>query len=83
MDVERGRQQLADGRPPAGFVDGLGTPGPEEEIIGQPARVCVAAEEGADVASETDWKRRDWRTWRNRRRVAIHGPSLIPASGAV
>jgi hypothetical protein len=39
MDVERGRQQFADGRPPAGFVDGLGAPGPEEEIIGQTA--CV------------------------------------------
>ena len=39
MDVQRGWQQLADGRSPAGFVDGLGTPGPEEEIIGQTA--CV------------------------------------------
>jgi hypothetical protein len=39
MDVERGRQQLADGRPPAGFVDGLGAPGPEEEIVGQTAGV--------------------------------------------
>jgi hypothetical protein len=39
MDVERGRQQLADGRPPAGFVDGLGAPGPEKEIIGQTAGV--------------------------------------------
>jgi hypothetical protein len=39
MDVERGRQQLADGRPPAAFVDGLGVPGPEEEIIGQTAGV--------------------------------------------
>jgi hypothetical protein len=35
MDVERGRQQLADGRPPAGFVDGFSASGPEEEIIGQ------------------------------------------------
>ena len=34
MDVERGRQQLADGRPPARFVYCLGAPGPEEEIIG-------------------------------------------------
>jgi hypothetical protein len=39
MDVKRSRQQLADGRPPAGFVDGLGAPGPEEEIIGQTAGV--------------------------------------------
>jgi hypothetical protein len=39
MDVERGRQQLADGRPTAGFIDGLGAPGPEEKIIGQTA--CV------------------------------------------
>jgi hypothetical protein len=37
VDVKRGRQQLADGRPPEGFVDGLGAPGPEEEIIGQTA----------------------------------------------
>jgi hypothetical protein len=37
VDVERRRQQLADGRPPAGFVDGLGAPGPEKEIIGQTA----------------------------------------------
>jgi hypothetical protein len=39
VDIECGRQQLADGRPPAGVVDGLGAPGPEEEIIGQTA--CV------------------------------------------
>ena len=39
MDVERGRQQLADRRPQAGFVDGLGATSPEEEIIGQTA--CV------------------------------------------
>ena len=39
VDVQSGRQQLADGRPAAGFVDGLGAPGPEEEIIGQTA--CV------------------------------------------
>jgi hypothetical protein len=39
VDIERGRQQLADGRPPAGVVDGLGALGPEEEIIGQTA--CV------------------------------------------
>ena len=35
VDVERGRQQLAHGRPPAGFVDRFGVSGPEEEIIGQ------------------------------------------------
>jgi hypothetical protein len=62
MDVERGRQQLGDGRPPAGFVDGLGAPGPEEEIIGQTPGVYVAAEEGADVALEAERKRRDRRT---------------------
>ncbi len=39
MDIKRGRQQLANGRSSAGFVDGLGTPGPEEEIIGQTASV--------------------------------------------
>ena len=38
MDVKCRRQQLADGRPPAGFVDGLASR-PEEEIIGQTA--CV------------------------------------------
>ena len=37
--VESVRQQLANGRPPAGFVDGLGAAGAEEEIIGQAARV--------------------------------------------
>jgi hypothetical protein len=62
MDVERGRQQLADSRPPAGFVDGLGAAGPDEEIIGQTAGVGVAAEEGADVALEAERKCRDWRT---------------------
>ena len=39
VDVQVVWQQLADGRPPAGFVDGLGAAGPEEEIIGQTA--CV------------------------------------------
>ena len=39
MDVQSVRQQFADGRPPAGFVDGLGAAGPEEEIIGQAASV--------------------------------------------
>jgi hypothetical protein len=39
MDVECSRQQRADGRPPARFIDGLGAPGPEEKIIGQTA--CV------------------------------------------
>jgi hypothetical protein len=39
MDVERLRQQLADGRPTAGVVDGLGAPGPEVKIIGQTAGV--------------------------------------------
>jgi hypothetical protein len=62
VDVQSGRQQLADGRLPAGFVDGLGAPGLEEEIIGQRACVGVAAEEGADVALEADRKCRDRRT---------------------
>ena len=62
MDVEGVRQQLADGRPPAGFVDGLGVAGPEEQIIGQAAGVRVAAEEGADVPLEADRKGRDRRT---------------------
>ncbi len=43
MDVERGRQQLAYGGPTAGFVDGIGTPGPEKEIIGQTAGVYQKA----------------------------------------
>jgi hypothetical protein len=60
VDVKRSRRQLADVRPPAGFADGLGAPGPEEEIIGQTASACVAAEEGADVALEAERKCRDW-----------------------
>jgi hypothetical protein len=32
MDVECVGQQLADGRPPAGVVDGLGAAGPEEQV---------------------------------------------------
>jgi hypothetical protein len=62
MDVESVRQQFADGRTPAGFVDGLGAAGPEKKIVGQAASVRIAAEEGADIALESDRKCRDRRT---------------------
>jgi hypothetical protein len=48
VDVQSGRQQLAHGRPTAGFVDGLGAPGPEEPVVfhlthlaGGPLTVCA------------------------------------------
>jgi hypothetical protein len=56
MDVESGWQQFANYRPPAGYVDGLGTSGPKEQIIGQAASLRIAAEEGADIALESDRK---------------------------
>ena len=62
MDVKRGRQQFTDCRPPAGFIDGLGAAGPEGEIIGQASSLRIAAEEGADIALESDRKCRDRRT---------------------
>jgi hypothetical protein len=61
MDVESARQQFADGRSAAGFVDGLGAAGPEEDVIGQAARIRIAAEECADIALESDRKCRDRR----------------------
>jgi hypothetical protein len=81
MDVERGRQQLADGRPPAGLVDGLGAPGPEEQIIGQTAGVGVAAEERADVALEADRKCRDRRTAAESSEGQIHKQVFGAAAG--
>jgi hypothetical protein len=39
MDAKSVRQQFANGRSPAGLVDGLGATGPEKEIIGQTAGV--------------------------------------------
>jgi hypothetical protein len=34
MDIKRIRQQLADRRLPARFVDRLGTPSPKEQVVG-------------------------------------------------
>jgi hypothetical protein len=61
VDVERVRQQLADGRPPAGFVEGLRVSGPEEQIIGHATGVRVTAEKRADIALEADRQCRDRR----------------------
>ncbi len=58
VDTEGIRQQLADRRLPARFINGLGVAGAEKKVIGLPAGLGVAAEERADSALEVNWQRR-------------------------
>jgi hypothetical protein len=58
MNIKCSRQQLADRRLPARFVDRLSIPGPKEQVIGLAAGFRVAAEEGPDIALETSGRRR-------------------------
>jgi hypothetical protein len=58
VDIQRIRQQLADRRLPAGFVNRLDVASPIEEVVGPAAGRGVAAEDGPDIALEANWQRR-------------------------